>query len=106
MTNEQKTLSRQLSSNPSFKWEFGMLAIFEDPSAWKPLFLTHPADIRFVEGRAYPDLSDPSTVGVMLYALSEGGIKSIVHAPLTKEDFGSIVARELLKELNQRGQNV
>jgi hypothetical protein len=106
MTEEQLKLSRDLAYHPAFKWALGMLAIYEDPTAWQPLFLSHPADIRYVEGKAYPDITDPSTVGVMLYTLSEDGVKSIVHAPLTKEEFGSIVARELLKELNQKDTNV
>jgi hypothetical protein len=102
MTEEQLKLSRDLAYHPAFKWELGMLAIYEDPTAWQPLFLSHPADIRYVEGKAYPDITDPSTVGVMLYALSEAGVSNLVHAPLTKEDFGSLVAKAMLKELGER----
>jgi hypothetical protein len=99
MTEEQLIFSRQLSANPAFKWDLGMLAVFEDTTVRDPLFLTHPADIRFVEGRAYPDLSDPSTVGVLLHFLTEEGIQKIVHSAPTKENFSCIVARTLLEEL-------
>lgn len=101
MTEEQINLSRQLAQHPSFKWSIGMLAIYEDRSAWKPLFLSHPADIRYVEGRAYPDLSDPSTVGVLLNILSEDGVQEVVRAPLTKASFGFLVGQVMLKELNK-----
>lgn len=101
MTEEQLILSRQLSSCPSFKWDLGMLAIFEDTTVRDPLFLTHPAHIRFAEGRAYPDLSDPSTVGVLLHILTEDGIQKIVHSAPTKENFSCIVARTLLEELGE-----
>lgn len=98
MNEEQTKLSRQLCSHPSFKWDLGMIAVFEDPTA-KTLFLSHPSHIRSAQGRAYPDISDPSTVGVLLYSLTDSGIHKIVHQGLTKESFGLLVAKTKLEEL-------
>lgn len=97
MTSEQEELAKAIVMHPSFHWQIGMNAkwLVEFPARYHRV--SQKADLAWIEGRALPDLNDHATVGVLIYLLTDNGLKELIHQPLSLENFGTSVARTLLK---------
>jgi hypothetical protein len=101
MNPEQINLANAIVLNKSFQWKIGMQGVWLVEYPCRYHRIVHNADALWVEGRAIPDLTDPATVGFLIYFLTDDGLKELVHQPLSLESFGTTVAKTLLADWNR-----